>query len=427
MKILVVAYKFGSEEEIGRHLGTYHYFIEMTRRLKRNGHDVVVVAPWLTFWKRGSGAVDGVKIFRYYPPLWNSAKWFFLSRPLRRWYLVATKRAVLRLDGREKWDAILVWQARETGYAVSQISSRLRAPFIFRQITAWRWHVGRGPEEVFGRRQWYRVVAAFGLARVFEPALQWGLDRKNQKKFANRIYKAAAKILFVSRAAAEAEALEENFRSKITVWPVAIEADLFAPRGDREYWRKSLNVRGEKTLLFIGRINFAEKGIGYLLEAMPEIIKAVDGVNLVVIGGGGESERMNTLVKKLNIEGNVQLVGRQPFEKLADYLQTADALVVPSTWVEHFGQVTIEAMAVGVPVITTNIGGSPEINLHNQTGLVVPAADSVALARAAIQLLSDETGRFQMGTAARKRVLENYTYEVLTKQLEEIIKGPRNE
>src|SRR3990167_10313011 len=81
-------------------------------------------------------------------------------------------QAVFRLDGREKWDAILVWQARETGYAVSQISSRLRAPFIFRQITAWRWHVGRGPEEVFGRRQWYRVVAAFGLARVFEPALR---------------------------------------------------------------------------------------------------------------------------------------------------------------------------------------------------------------------------------------------------------------
>jgi len=224
-------------------------------------------------------------------------------------------------------------------------------------------------------------------------------------------------------AAAEAEALEHHFRSKIIVWPVAIEADLFAPRGDRALWRTRLNVRGEKTLLFIGRINFAEKGVGHLLDAMPEVIREVSEVNLLIIGGGGESERMNAQIKKLNIEANVQLVGRQPFEKLADYLQTTDVLIVPSTWVEHFGQVTIEAMAAGVPVITTNLGGSPEINLHNQTGLVISPADSRALAEAAIRLLTDEEMRVRMGQAARKRVLENYTFEVLIRQLEEIMEG----
>jgi len=423
MKIMVVAYKFGSEEEIGRHLGTYHYFIEMTRRLKQNGHEVMVVAPWLSFWKKGSMGVDGVKIFRYYPPLWNSGKWFFLSRPLRLWYMIATKWVVLHLDGRESWDAILVWQARETGYAVSQIASKLHAPFLFRQITAWRWHVERPLPDVLGRKKWYRIISSLGADRLLEPALQWILDRKKQQKFAREIYRSAKKILFVSRAAAEAEALEHHFRSKIIVWPVAIEADLFAPRGDRALWRTRLNVRGEKTLLFIGRINFAEKGVGHLLDAMPEVIREVSEVNLLIIGGGGESERMNAQIKKLNIEANVQLVGRQPFEKLADYLQTTDVLIVPSTWVEHFGQVTIEAMAAGVPVITTNLGGSPEINLHNQTGLVISPADSRALAEAAIRLLTDEEMRVRMGQAARKRVLENYTFEVLIRQLEEIMEG----
>jgi len=204
MKIMVVAYKFGSEEEIGRHLGTYHYFIEMTRRLKQNGHEVMVVAPWLSFWKKGSMGVDGVKIFRYYPPLWNSGKWFFLSRPLRLWYMIATKWVVLHLDGRESWDAILVWQARETGYAVSQIASKLHAPFLFRQITAWRWHVERPLPDVLGRKKWYRIISSLGADRLLEPALQWILDRKKQQKFAREIYRSAKKILFVSRAAAEA-------------------------------------------------------------------------------------------------------------------------------------------------------------------------------------------------------------------------------
>ncbi len=403
MKLLVVAYKFGTEEELGRHLGTYHYFIEMMRRLAASGHEVLVAAPWLSFFKKGSIDVGGVKVCRYYPPLWNSRKLFFLSRPLRLWYFWATRKTVLKLDRAVKYDAILVWQARETGFAVAKICDRLRAPFMFRQITAWQWHLSRPAAKI--------------------PFLEWVLDRKNQRRFAKTIYEKAAKILFVSRAAAEAERPLGVVAKKVAVWSVGIEADLFAPRDDKLLWKKQLGIRGEQVLLFIGRINFAEKGIGYLLQAMPDIIAKFPDVNLVIIGGGGESERMKALIEKLGIREHVQLVGLKPFEKLPEYLNAVDALIVPSTWVEHFGQVTIEAMAAGLPVITTSLGGGPEINLHNQTGLVVPPADAKTLAQAAVKLLSDEALRHRLGQAGRQRVLQNYTYEVLIDELADIIQS----
>ena len=66
MKILVVAYKFGTEQDIGKHLGTYHYFIQLLRLLVKQGHQIHVIAPWLSFTHKGSQEFDGIQIHRYY-------------------------------------------------------------------------------------------------------------------------------------------------------------------------------------------------------------------------------------------------------------------------------------------------------------------------------------------------------------------------
>ena len=119
MKILIVAYKFGTEKELGEHLGTYHYFIEIVRRLVASGHEIAVIAPWLSFSKKGSGGFDGVKVIRYYPPLWHKIWAFPFSRLLRFSYIWATQRQVLKFNKKEKPDAIFVWQARGSGYTVA--------------------------------------------------------------------------------------------------------------------------------------------------------------------------------------------------------------------------------------------------------------------------------------------------------------------
>lgn len=387
MKICVIAYKFGTEAEIGEHLGTYHYFIETLRRMASLGHGVYVAAPWISFWRRGSTAVDGVKILRYYPPFINRPKLFFVNYLWRWWYIKATQHLVLKLDRKQDLTAICVWQARETGYAVARIAHLLRAPFVFRQITAWQWHLERMKH-----------------------------SRRVQESYAREIYKQAKHIIFVSRAAAHAEKKLGLTEGKIRIMGVAIETDLFKPAGA---------VKRGKNILFIGRINFAEKGIGVLLEAMPGIISAVPEASLTVVGSGGEWERMSGLIQKLGIGNHVQLAGQKPFTDLPKYLNAADVFVMPSLWVEHFGQVTVEAMSCGLPVVGTNIGGTPEIvgSGSEAGGIIVPPNDPNSLANAAVKLLRDDELRQRMGRAARQRVEQNFSYEVLTRKFLEILEG----
>ena len=94
MKICIVAYKFGTEKEIGEHLGTYNYFIEITRHLVKAGHEVFVIAPWLSFLKKGSANINVVKILRYYPKLWNNIKFFPLNRVINWFYIKNTQKKV---------------------------------------------------------------------------------------------------------------------------------------------------------------------------------------------------------------------------------------------------------------------------------------------------------------------------------------------
>lgn len=417
MKICVVAYKFGTEKEIGEHLGTYHYFIEKMRTLVKKGHEVYVVCPWLSFISKGSNNVDGVKVIRYWPPLFNKFWAWPVNKIVRYIYIRQTQKNVLSVVEKNNIDLVYVYQARETGYAISKIKEQIKVPFIFRQITTWHWHFKRGPAEIFGNRKWYQILKPFGINLI----LNFLLDKKSQLKFAKEIYLKADKILFLSQAAIK-EGQELGLDTcKAVDLGIAIEEDIFKPMTDKISLRNKLGIKGEKVILFIGRINFAEKGIGYLIEAMPKIIKEIPKANLVIIGGGGEEDKMNELIKKLNLSNNIQPVGRKPFNQLVEYINAADVFATPSIWMEAFGQVTIEGMSCGVPVVTTNAGASPEINLDGKTGFVVNIKDSAALAGAIIKILSDEELAGRLGENARKRVLENYTYDVITNNFLEII------
>jgi len=420
MKIFIVAYKFGTEKEIGEHLGTYHYFIELLRRLVGLGHEVWVIAPWLSFFKKGSNEFSGIKIQRYYPPVWNKIWAFPLNRLLNWLYLKATQKQVLDCTKKHQPDLILVWQARETGYAIAKIKNKLKAPFIFRQITTWQWHFDRSIKEIFGKNGWYKFFESLKINYLIDHLVEFLLERQKEKNHALAIYQKADKVIFVSKIAAfEAEALGLK-SEKTRILPVAIETDFFKPLNKKLELKKELGLIGDKIILFIGRINFAEKGIGYLVEALPKVLQSGIEATLVIVGGG-EMARLEKLIIDLKIKNQVVLAGKQPFAELVKYINASDVFVVPSVWLETFGQVTIEAMACGVPVVTSDAGASPDINIDGQTGFVVPAKNSEKLAEAIVKLLKDDELREKMGRSARERVLNNYTYQATVDTLLNII------
>ncbi|MAF25747.1 hypothetical protein CL634_09275 [bacterium] len=423
MKICVVAYKFGTAAEIGSHLGTYQYLANKLKYLSAQGHEVQVVAPWISFTKSGSRTVSGVKVTRTYPPLLPKIYLWPFNRLVRRFYIRATQQAVKGVVNKIKPDVVYVWQARESGFAIAKIKKSLGCPFIFRQITTWHWHWQRRPKEIFENNKVYKIFKSIGLGFLIDPVLVYLLDHRTQKKYASYIYKKADQVVFLSEAAlAEAnQAGLPDITGRTKVLPIAVDHELFKPSIPRP---KDLKTSGSKTVLYVGRLNFPEKGIGYLLEAVSLAKSKVPSIKLVIVGAGSPAQHkeLEQRINQLNLKNHVLMVGKKPLTSLPAYQAAVDLAAIPSVWMEAFGAITIQAMSCGTPVVTSDAGASPEINIDGQTGLVVKAADSQALARALIKLLSDSKLSKKMGEAARARVLAMYTYKAVANKFLDLVR-----
>jgi glycosyltransferase involved in cell wall biosynthesis len=151
------------------------------------------------------------------------------------------------------------------------------------------------------------------------------------------------------------------------------------------------------------------KGFEYLIRALP----AVPEAHLILGGRGPMTDQLVRLSRELGLQNRVELVGRIPEQDLPAYYHACDVFCMPSVEPsEAFGIVQLEAMACGRPVVCCELNnGVTWVNRHGETGLVVPPADTLALA-AALQRLSGEPDlRARLGAQARGRALEVFSVE----------------
>jgi len=156
-----------------------------------------------------------------------------------------------------------------------------------------------------------------------------------------------------------------------------------------------------RVVLFIGRVT-RDKGLVELADAFSRV-KALDPEAYLVVVGPTEPKRdplPPALLRALESDDRIRMTGYDPEPE--KYLAMADLLCLPS-YREGFGNVVIEAGALGVPTVGTRINGLRDAVVDGVTGLLVPPKDAVALARALAGLLKDEPKRKQMGNAARER------------------------
>lgn len=166
-------------------------------------------------------------------------------------------------------------------------------------------------------------------------------------------------------------------------------------------------------VLFVGRIEKTSewKGIKYLLDAMALIIKQNDKAILELVGSGDAVNDFKTYAKQLKIDKQVKFVGPLKGKKLADAYKNTSVLVLPSTSnAESFGMVIIEAMASGIPVIGSDIGGIPQVIDHKINGLLVEPKNSKSLAKAILTLLEDIPYSKTLGKNGYKKVKDNYDW-----------------
>ncbi len=172
----------------------------------------------------------------------------------------------------------------------------------------------------------------------------------------------------------------------------------------------------------IGRIS-PWKGQHIFLQAADQVHRRFPKARFVIIGAAlfgedGYDRKVRQLSAQLALEEVVEFAGFRPDVQRA--IAELDLVVHASTTGEPFGQVIIEGMAAGKPVVATNGGGVPEIVEDGQTGILVPMGDAPALAEAICRVLADPVQAKAMGARARQRVIDHFTVEETARRVQAV-------
>jgi phosphatidylinositol alpha-mannosyltransferase len=167
---------------------------------------------------------------------------------------------------------------------------------------------------------------------------------------------------------------------------------------------------GKQNIVFCGRLEF-RKGVNYLLKAYLEVKQEIPDSRVLIVGPGTRlRKRYERWVRRHHLENDVIFIGYVSYDDLVRYYKTADVFCAPATSRESFGIVLLEAMAVGKPIVATNIDGYASVVADGEDGLLVPPCDSPSLARALVTLLNDRALQEQMGAKGKIKA-RNYSWD----------------
>lgn len=170
----------------------------------------------------------------------------------------------------------------------------------------------------------------------------------------------------------------------IQVIPNFVDTERFQ-HSDKEHFKKMLAPNGERIMAHVS--NFRK------VKRVEDVIRVFERVHetipskLLMIGDGPERQSAEELCRSLSICNDIRFLGKQ--EQMDEILSITDLFVLPSQY-ESFGLSALEAMACGVPVISTNAGGLPEINVHGRTGFLSEVGDILDMSQHALEILKDD-------------------------------------
>jgi glycosyltransferase involved in cell wall biosynthesis len=240
------------------------------------------------------------------------------------------------------------------------------------------------------------IVRQKTLLRLYRPLLALTLRR-------------AARIITSSPGYIASSPFLRPYAAKCEVVPIGVDVTRFTPSDRR--------ANAVPRLLFVGRLRYY-KGLHLLIEAL----RMVEGVELWIAGNGPERARLERQVADAGLGDRVRFLGDVADEDLPTLYRQADIFVLPSHLrAEAFGIVLVEALASGLPCISTALGtGTDFVNVHNETGLVVPPGDATALAEAIRRLRDDPALRARYGQAAVHRARTLFSRERMLDGVERI-------
>jgi glycosyltransferase involved in cell wall biosynthesis len=221
-------------------------------------------------------------------------------------------------------------------------------------------------------------------------------DARSQQEFASMI---ASRNRYV-RDARLVLTPSDYLRRMVIGWGVAPDRVVTVRNGVELPERSALEIAAQESgafrVLFVGRLT-NWKGVETLLLAL---LHLPDRVRVTIVGDGPAMPALVELAKQLGLADRVAFMGRQPETVVRSAMEGAHVLVLTSLY-EGLSHTLIEAAAMGVPCVASACGGNGEVIAHGETGLLIPAQDTAALAAAIARLLNDEPLRLRLARAAR--------------------------
>jgi phosphatidylinositol alpha-1,6-mannosyltransferase len=208
-----------------------------------------------------------------------------------------------------------------------------------------------------------------------------------------------------------------------------IDTEHFSPRSDAATLRAELGLADKKVIVSVGRL-VHRKGQDTLIEAMPQILKAIPDAHLLFIGEGPYKDYLIKRVNELGINQAISFIGRIQYVELPRYICVGDIFAMPSRSrlagleVEGLGIVYLEASACGLAVIGGKSGGAPDAVLEGETGFAVDGRSSGDVADAAIRLLKNPQLAKQMGIRGRQWIVDEWRWELWADRFTSLLTQP---
>lgn len=370
------------------------------------GHEVHLLLPHHPDLRRG--AVErGVHLhpYRYAPfralAIWGYAESLAADVEVRgRTYLAAPLAlpagllALLRLTRRERFDLLHAHWVIPNGPAAALAAGRRALPLV----------LSLHGSDIYlpERKPWLRPIA------------RWTLRR-------------AAAITACSQDLARRAVALGAPAGRLTVIPYGADPQTFHPAdpAERARTRAELGLSPhEPFLLAVGRL-VRKKGFDILLRALPQVIREVGPVRLLIAGRGDLHEELVALAGRLGVNNYVNFTGAIERDRLPALFRSCDLLAVPSMHdergnVDGLPNVVLEGMASGVAIVASEVAGIPQVISPEETGLLVPEKDPEALAAAIVRLLREPELRARLGREARKRVEKELNWPAVARQFEQV-------
>jgi 1,4-alpha-glucan branching enzyme len=370
--------------------GTGSYVYYLTNELIKNGFDINVVS--------GSNQAKDLTLNPH-------LKAFFVQTPK----MPLVKSFLFAASAARKMRSIKDAEQIDVAHAQLPLVPSFAVPRNFgRALIATVHSTWKGEAEVIRGEPYSRLNAN----EKFLVSFNWFL-RIFEERMMNRAQRLIAVSVFTRRELLQYYGTNPN---KIRVIHNGVDTVKFQPAADKRRVKQELGFNpDEPAILSVGRL-YARKGLFTLIESIPAVVKRFPHTKFI-ISGKGQSNEMAKLVahaERLGVRGNMIFTGYYPDKKLPKLFQAADVFAF-STFYEHHPFAVLEAMATGLPVVTTNVGGIPETITDGKNGFMCQPFNAKQFSSRILYLLEHPAAAEEMANLARKTMVEQYAWNIVVK------------